>query len=163
MIAPKPAERTKKERIKTVSLKKQCENLWVACIYLRAGLKSELSGKDGELNARGDRVIGLNAHHIAHKSNHRLRFELNNGICITQWEHNYGVHGQYAEEYRTKIIEKIGQEKFDWLQSLKYENGKSDLNILKHYLREYLKGIIRFKKDIPEELRKVYLKQIGIE
>jgi len=62
------------------SLRKECDRLWKEAVYLRAGYKSELSGKAGK-QIGGDHV--LNAHHIIHKPNNYLRYSLDNGICVT--------------------------------------------------------------------------------
>ena len=160
---PKPSPRTKSKRLpKGKSLKRECLDLWTACIYIRAGFKSELSGKSAHLNEKGDRVIGCAMHHIAHKPNYRLMFELDNGICLTSGEHSFGVHGENAEEYRAKIIAKIGQTKWDWLHSLKHDNTKTNLALVKIYLRQQLWEWIKFQKERnSSELLNVYLKQIG--
>ena len=150
---------------KPIPIKKQCDALWTACIYLRAGLRSELSGVSGELNAKGTKIVGLNAHHIAHKPNNRLRFELENGICLTVGEHGMGVHGSDPETWRARLISKIGQDKWNWLHSLKSTNGKTDLHAVRLYLSQYLNAIVitaKVKFDRPE-LLKAYLKQIGVD
>ena len=120
-------------------LKKDCDKLWAEIIKKRAGYKSELSGKPGK-QAGGDNV--LNAHHIFGKPNFRLRYELDNGICVTNGEHNFGIHNAgNAEEYREKIIRKIGIERWSRLAELKRDNGKTSIQLTKLYLEKELEKL----------------------
>jgi len=105
----KPKRPPKIKKRSTSQRKHDLHEMWARIIKHRAGWKSELSGATGILNA----------HHIARKPNYYLRFSLENGICITQGEHKFGVHGEKAEEYRAMIIAKIGQDRWDWLQGLR--------------------------------------------
>ncbi len=129
MKIPKPKRRKKVRIPREVSLKDQCDVLWSACIHARAGERSELSLQTGVLHA----------HHIIHKPNYRLRFELENGILLTSHEHIHGVHGVGAEEYREKIVRHIGKPKWDWLRSLRFGSQKTDLGLVKIYLQSKLK------------------------
>ena len=65
---------------------------WSYLVKKRAGFVSEISGKTDILNS----------HHIINRSagGHRLRWELENGICITWYEHNYyaGLFWYFKEE-----------------------------------------------------------------
>lgn len=108
-----------------------CDILWSQCIKARARGKSELSGKEG----------GLHAHHIMRKGNYRLRYELENGIALTPGEHYFFAHGSREEEFRDRIIQKIGQEKFDWLKSLRHGCQKTDLKAVEIYLRNKLREL----------------------
>jgi hypothetical protein len=123
------------------SLKKQADNLWMEIIKLRAGYKSELLGILGK--KAGGREI-LASHHIFGKSNNRLRYDLKNGICLLNGrEHLFGVHNhnpEIANEYFNKIKDYIGQETYEYLQSLKNVKDKTDLKIVLIYLEsEYRK------------------------
>lgn len=111
---PTLSKLTKRAKLKikkrtTSQRKHDLHEKWAKIIKHRAGWKSELSGSGGIMNA----------HHIARKPNYYLRFSLDNGICITQGEHKFGVHGERAEEYRAMIIQKIGQERWDRLHALR--------------------------------------------
>lgn len=108
---------------------KQLDKLWADVVKARAGMKSEYSGK----------TEGLNAHHIHGKPNYRLRYEINNGVCITSGEHFYIAHVQGRSQ------------KFkDWAMNLRGFNddmaailakgcGGTDLFMIKLYLEEKLK------------------------
>lgn len=128
---------------KQKSLKKQCDDLWTAIIKKNANYKSELSGELGK-QAGGD--IILTAHHILGKSNNRLRFDLQNGICINNHtEHIWGVHCKNdpakANYYYQKIINYIGKERKEYLDSIKVFKGKTDLRLTKIYLEQELKKL----------------------
>ena len=121
-------------------LLKICETLWNNIIKERAGYRSELSGAKGKVIGGN---VALAAHHIAGKSNYRLRFELKNGICLINGkEHIFGVHNHnplISKEYQDKIIAYIGKERWEYLKTLKYRQKKADLNLIKIYLEEELK------------------------
>ena len=119
----------------TKPLKKQCDELWAECIKARAGYKSEVSGVEGE-QIGGLSVI--HAHHIARKPNYRLRYELDNGICLTAWEHRYGIHGNHEEEYRIKIQAVRGTDIYQRLYPLRNVLKKTDLKLVKIYLEQEL-------------------------
>lgn len=125
---------------KVKSLKKICDDLWIECIKLKAGYKSELSGKEGK--KIGGNTI-LTAHHIVGKPNLRLRYELENGICLDNGsEHIFGVHNKFdptiAKHYQDQIIEKIGKEKYNYLLSLRTTISKNDFKTIKIYLEQQL-------------------------
>ena len=132
------ATKTKVTIKKRKSLKKECEDLWFELIKLRADYKSELSGRTNDLEP----VAG---HHIAGKSNYRLRFEPRNGICISyQTEHEYGVHNSdpsISRKYQDLIIKKIGYNTWEWLLSLKSCKEKQDLTLIKLYLKQEIEKI----------------------
>jgi len=69
--------------------KKDLDKLWSECIKARAGYKSEWSGKRDRLNS----------HHIFKKTSYRLRWELQNGVCITSGEHKFLAHGNQEAEF----------------------------------------------------------------
>jgi len=126
---PKPPKKTKIKVTKKKSLKKICDELWFELVKTRAGFKSELSGRNDEYVA---------GHHIAGKSNYRLRYEPKNGICLLyRSEHTYGVHSHdplIADSYMNRIIALIGLDTWNWLKSLKNCKEKQDLRLIKIYL-----------------------------
>ena len=64
---------------------KDLDKLWSTAVKLRAKMKSEY--KDiGDTN--------LHAHHIIGKSTHSLRWNLDNGVCVTGGQHFYAAHVQ---------------------------------------------------------------------
>ena len=116
---------------------KECDDLWSEIIKKRAGYKSELSGVYG---VQLDKEIGsiLQAHHIAKKPNLRLRYDLDNGICLTKWEHRYGIHGNHEEEYRKRIKQVRGEDVYERLSLLRNVTIK-DLRLTKLFLLMELK------------------------
>jgi hypothetical protein len=121
---------------KPKSPRKRCDELWGQVIKARAGHVSELSGKTGVLHA----------HHIVGKPNHRLRYELDNGICITAGEH-LGIHNQgRREEYQERIERYVGAERMERIRMLKWGNVKVDLLLIELYLTQQLR---EFEKDKP--------------
>ena len=118
-------------------LKKECDDLRREIIYLRAGYKSELSGRPGKQIGGTD---VLNDHHPAGKPNNRLRYELDNGVCLTKGEHFFLAHNQAeAERMRTWILRKKGPDFFDRMEMLK--NSKCDLRDVKVYLQAELEKL----------------------
>jgi hypothetical protein len=129
-MIPKPVKKSRRKFPKQPSLKRECDMLWSKCIHARCDGRSELSGVPWPT---------LHAHHLLHKPNYRLRYELENGIALTPGEHKWGAHGAGAEEFRDQVIKRIGQEKWDWLKSLRGGCQKTDLNLVKLYLTEKLR------------------------
>lgn len=99
------------------NLKKKCDALWRDIIKERSGWRSEVSGECGSYSDNG-KVIGLEAHHIVGKPTYSLRYDLDNGICLTTKEHIFGVHSSdpyVAQTYQHKIREAIGEERWNRL------------------------------------------------
>ena len=114
------------------SLKKQCDDLWFEIIKKKAGYKSELSGKEG---LQIDGIYIICAHHIGGKANYRLRYEIDNGICLTNGEHSFGIHNaNQSEDYRERIKLVKGRDIYKRMLRLKREHNKTDLKLVKIYL-----------------------------
>ena len=128
------------------TLLKKCDAVWTLIIKERAGFKSELSGAEGKVIGGS---VALASHHIAGKANYRLRFELDNGICLeNQREHIFGVHNRNpltAREWQDKIIAKIGQAEWEYLKRLKSVNSKTDLHLVFLFLKQELLKIQELK------------------
>ena len=116
------------KKVRFVSPKKQLDDLWSEIVKTRAHFVSEISGK----------TTKLQAHHIVHKPNHRLRYELENGICITSGEHRFGVHGPSAIDFQDKIIGIIGTARWEWLKQLRGFPAKIDVVATRLYLEQEL-------------------------
>ncbi len=116
---------------------KQLDQLWAECIKARAEYLSEISQRPGRQVA-GEHI--LNAHHIVGKPNYRLRFELDNGICITGGEHKFDAHGSHTRkhdfEYKVRMLR--GQDVYEELLKLRHQTG-ADLNAIKLFLETELK------------------------
>lgn len=131
------------------SIKKQCDKLWIEIIKLKAGYKSELCGALGK-KAGGNEVI--TSHHILGKPNLRLRYDLQNGICLINGrEHIFGVHNKsnpvIANHYFQRIKDYIGEDRYNYLKSLTKGSYKIDLKITKIYLQQQFDELLRTKID----------------
>ena len=123
---------------------KKLDDLWNLIIKTKAGFRSELSGREGK-------VIGgstiLTAHHICGKPNYRLRYEIDNGICLdNDGEHMFGVHNfnpEIAREHQDKIIAYIGEERYERLKTLKHRQKKADLKLIEIYLEGEMKKVLK--------------------
>lgn len=119
-------QQTKRKIKKPKSLKKICDDLWSYAVKLRAGNKSELSGQ----------TENLQSHHLIQKTaGYRLRYELENGICLTQSEH-FSWHKVPIthERMREQVKTLRGENIFQRLADLKPYKGKTDLKLIKLYL-----------------------------
>ena len=121
----------KKTKIKKPkSLKKQCDGLWALVVKAKAEYRSELSGKTEQLHS----------HHIAGKDCYRLRFELDNGICVTAGEHFYCIHNQSRKaDYEQRIRMVKGLDVYEKMEELRKIKSKTDLKLVKIYLEQKLK------------------------
>lgn len=121
---------------------KEYDDLWADCIKLRAGYKSELSGREGR-QIGGESV--LHAHHLSGKSSHELRFSLDSGICLTSGEHRFVAHVEGRKEKFNNNVKLIrGDDAFEKLKPLANEKSKG----LKYY-KEYL---LEKKKELQARL-----------
>ena len=139
---PKSFQARKKTEItirKVKSLKEQCDDIRREIIYLRAGYRSEYSGIPGK-KAGGTAI--LQDHHPAGKANYRLRYDLENGICLTEGEHSWIAHNSNrAEEFRRFVLKKKGAGFFDRMALLENQTGKTDLRMTKIYLENELRKL----------------------
>lgn len=120
------------KKLKTKSARptiKQLDKLWADCIKARAGYKCEYSGK----------TEGLNAHHIHGKSNYRLRYELDNGVCITKGVHFFVAHVQGRAEAFKQWAMRLRGLNNEKASLLAMGCGASDLFLIKLLLEKKLK------------------------
>lgn len=118
--------------------KAENEFYWGVLIKARAGFKSELSGKDGELHP----------HHLRGKPNNALRYSLLNGICCTAYEHKFLFHNtdkRYIVEEKVKQLR--GRKIFESLESMTNENDNESQFEIKEGLLKQLKP---YERDIKE-------------
>ena len=108
---------------------KELDKLWADVIKARAGHVCEYSGK----------TEGLNAHHIHGKPNYRLRYELDNGVCITKGVHFFVAHVQgRAEAFKAWAMRLRGLSN-EKASLLGMKCGASDLFLIKIFLEKKLK------------------------
>lgn len=112
---------------------KQLDKLWQTAVKQRAGHISEYSGKTR------DDGHALHGHHILGKDTYALRWNLDNGICITGGEHFYIAHGstQRAEKFKEWALKYNGSAKY--LALKKHQVGGVDLWGTKLYLEQKIK------------------------
>ena len=117
-------------------LEKECYSLWAEIVKLLAHNRSEISGKTGVLHA----------HHIFHRgSNTNLRYDLNNGVCLTSGEH-FKLHMQGMPELVTLLIEKRGKIWYNVLMEKRREPTiKRTISDITE-IRDTLKSILENKK-----------------
>ena len=79
---------------------KDLDKLWAKAVKLRAGMRSEL---------RHIEESYLAAHHILGKPTLSLRYNLDNGICITVGQHKWVAHhAGRQDDFRRLALQKRG-------------------------------------------------------
>lgn len=113
---------------KDITLKKpkleRLDNLWSKKIKIVAGNKCEYCGK----------TTGLNSHHVFSRSNKRVRWDLDNGVCVCVLHHVFGLFSAHKAP-------------IEFLEWLKEKRGNEWYN----RLREKAKLTIRYKQPTKEE------------
>ena len=109
--------------------KKSVDDLWALKVKERAGYKCEYCGSERYLNS----------HHIFSRSNHSVRWDLENGMCLCPSHHvlgNFSAH-KAPLEFSDWIKETRGDE---WYQRLKFKANqtapKVNLEEIKKQLQE---------------------------
>ena len=86
MVGFNPVPKPKWKKLSSHKTKiQQCENVWRFIIRSRAGFKSEINEK----HTRDNSI--LECHHILGKNSIALRFSLDNGICLADFQHRWSV------------------------------------------------------------------------
>lgn len=130
----KPRKPIKRSKSPHKILEKECDALWSKAVKLRAGNKSEISGKTDVLNA----------HHLVGKPNYRLRYELSNGISLTSGEHFFVAHNAgRVEGFKNTVKILRGHDIFEKLHNLKWDQCKTDLTMVKLYLENEIRNLER--------------------
>jgi hypothetical protein len=124
-----PVKPRKKKTPKQL-LFQQCMDLWAEVVKLRANSMSEYDCATHDLQS----------HHIMGKSNDWLRFSLDNGICLTSYQHGCLAHGRAGkakeQQFAEWVMKYVSQERWNKLLILKHKSGKPDLRIVKVQLEE---------------------------
>lgn len=106
--------------------------MWSEIIKILAGHKSEYSGK----------TENLNSHHIRGKENYRLRYELSNGMCLTQAEHGYIAHNESRRRQFEAFVKRVrGNDVFEKLDLIAGFQGKADIRAIRLYLESKLRDL----------------------
>jgi len=109
--------------------KAELDKLWAKVIKARAGYKSEYRD-----------ILGtLNAHHILGKATLSLRYNLDNGVCVTNGQHFFVCHNTgRSADFKQWALEKRGVTE----EQLKLTSrNKIDMWGMKIYLQEKLKEL----------------------
>ena len=119
---------------KTILIKK-CDVLWAKIIKERAGNKCEACGK----------TAYLNSHHIYSRSNHRMRHNLKNGVCLCAGCHTFSS---------TFSAHKTPAEFMDWIR---IKRGEAWYKELKEAKNEPPSPItLQTYQNIFEALKQIY-------
>ena len=79
---------------------KELDKLWAKAVKLRAGMRSEYKHISESYIA---------AHHIIGKPTHALRYNLDNGVCITVGQHKFVAHhAGRQDDFRRWALQKRG-------------------------------------------------------
>ena len=98
-----------KEKILKKPKNVNLDNLWSKKVKSIAGDKCEYCGK----------TTGLNSHHIFSRSNRRVRWNVNNGVCVCVLHHVFGLFS--AHKSPIEFIE--------WLKDTRGEKWYNDLRV----------------------------------
>ncbi len=141
------SKKNNKAKVKKLTVK-QVEAVWSEIIKIKAGYKSELSGTPAQISSKTGKPVGLQSHHIAGKRNYWLRFNLENGICLTAFsEHLHGVHASdppTSLKYHRMILSRVGMERWNKLLKLKY-NPPEQKKTLQEWYEELTKILQELK------------------
>jgi predicted restriction endonuclease len=115
----------KKKTGRKSNLKDELDNLWSAKVKELADYKCEYCGKEEYLNS----------HHIFSRSNHSVRWELENGVCLCSGHHTliskFSAH-KTPMEFTEWIMETRGEK---WYNKLK-EKAHEPINLNLEYMEK---------------------------
>ena len=101
-------------------IRKECDNLWSQKVKHLAGYKCEKCGK----------TKYVQAHHIVPRTNHALRYDIENGVALCRACHLYWAHKDTIDFYNwAKTIRD-----FKYLESARHRQSKNDYQAIKLYL-----------------------------
>lgn len=110
------------------------DTLWSKKVKEKAGNKCEVCGKE----------TGLNSHHIFSRSNKRVRWDLDNGICVCVLHHVFGLFSAHKSP-------------IEFAEWLKEKRGEKWYNILREKARFNVMQNSKRTKEDEEEIRKTLL------
>ena len=134
-MKPKRKYKKKTDRQKDI---KECDRLWGEIIKIKAGYRSEYSDKPG-MQIGGKDV--LHPHHLMGKSSLAMRYNFDNGFCLTGGEHFYIAHVAGRKEmFEERIKEVRGKDVFTKLKGIKFKTSTT-LSMYHMYLKQELKRL----------------------
>lgn len=104
---------------------KDCDLLWAEAVKAKAGYRCERSGQTTELQA----------HHIIPRTCWALRYDLENGICLTKSQHLFWAHHDgvaFAKWIETK-------RDLNYLESRRGNRSKHDYTAIALYLQDKIR------------------------
>lgn len=110
---------------------KDCDLLWAKAVKAKAGYKCERSGATTELQA----------HHIFPRTIWSLRYELENGVCLTKYMHLFWAHKDtigFSKWIATK-------RDLNYLESKRGNRSKLDYSAIALYLQSKIKEFTQNK------------------
>lgn len=115
------------------------DKLWSEAVKVRARHRSELSGKTERLHS----------HHILHKPTFRLRWELDNGVCITAGEHKFIAHGTRlrSRTFEEWALSRLDKATVDKLMIMERTTGSVDMKAVEIYLKQKLEDYRKWEKE----------------
>jgi len=112
---------------------KLLDDLWSELVKWRADYQCEYCGKN----------TSLHSHHIFSRSNHHLRWDLENGACLCALHHTMGLHSAHKAplEFAEFFKEKRGLKWYRTLIEKSRDTDKVDKDKVKQYLVDYKEKI----------------------
>jgi hypothetical protein len=142
-----------KKNTNSLTWRNKADAMWRDVI--RQGCKCEITGIEGKPRQDGERVVGLEAHHLIEKGSpkwqDKFRHDLSNGICLTESIHSkyqtqIGPHGNaIARENFMQWLKVNRPGQWQWFQDNKDNKKFVQPNYEQTYyeLKEiYEKGLI---------------------
>jgi len=137
----KRVNRRKRKKSPRALLVKELDNLWSVLVKLKANNKCEMCGK---LNGQG-RGQALNAHHIFGRSNYSVRWDEENGVCLTAGNHTLTIHS--AHKAPAEFIEFMKKKR-----GIKWYN---DLRVKANMIKKWaIPELQEKKKELTKEIKK---------
>ncbi len=124
-----------KDRVPKKTKNVTLDNLWRDAVKFRAGMKCEYCGK----------TTGLNSHHIFSRSNKKVRWDINNGICLCVLHH---VFGQFSAH-------KSPLEFAEWLKTVRSEKWYCELLEKARFNAKYIKMTKEDTNLLRDELKSI--------
>lgn len=125
----KPIQKNKLPKPPRKPSKNHLDKLWSEKVKKRVGNKCEYCGK----------VPYLNSHHIFSRSNHAVRWDLDNGVALCAGHHVFGNFSAHKSpvEFVEWIKAKRGIEWYERLRAKASKIVKADYLAIEMYLNEY--------------------------
>ena len=132
----KRVNRSKRKKSPRALLTKELDRLWRTVVVMRAGHQCEMTGKLGG-EGRGH---ALNAHHIFGRSNYSVRWDINNGACLTAGMHTLTRHSAHKAP-------------LEFIEGMKLQRGEKWYNDLRVKANTIKKWTVPELQELKEKLK----------